>query len=63
MPNTDPHNWGLCASCRHAQTITTPKDSVFVQCGLSFSDDRFPKYPETPVLRCRGYTQQSSELN
>jgi len=46
---------GLCATCRHAQQITSARLSTFVRCGLSATDPRFPKYPQLPVARCEGF--------
>jgi hypothetical protein len=47
---------GLCATCVHANVITSSRGAVFYMCRLSFSDPSFPKYPALPVLTCRGYT-------
>ncbi len=49
---------GLCDSCRHARRITSARGSVFLLCGLSKTDPRFPRYPRLPVLACSGYEQQ-----
>lgn len=46
---------GLCSSCRHQQEVRNGRGSVFSLCRLSREDDRFPKYPRLPVLRCRGH--------
>lgn len=46
---------GLCADCVHARQIRSDRGSIFVQCQLSFTDARFPKYPRLPVLICSGY--------
>jgi len=46
---------GLCGQCRHARTITNRRGSTFLLCELSMEDDRFPRYPPLPVLRCIGY--------
>jgi hypothetical protein len=51
---------GLCASCVHAQTITSSRESVFYLCRLSFTDPRFRKYPPLPVLACSGYQRAES---
>ena len=48
---------GLCETCAHARLITSSKGSEFVMCQLSATDDRFPKYPALPVLRCEGYSR------
>jgi len=47
---------GLCATCRHARQITSARGSSFFLCQLSATDERFPKYPRLPVLRCPGFT-------
>jgi hypothetical protein len=52
---------GLCATCRHAQAIVSSKGSVFLLCGLSKTDPRFPKYPQLPVLSCAGYQRRTHE--
>jgi hypothetical protein len=46
---------GLCATCTHAQVITSAKGSVFHLCRLSQEDPRFARYPRLPVLTCSGY--------
>jgi len=46
---------GLCADCRFARVIRSDRGSVFFQCGKSFEDPRFPKYPRLPVRECPGY--------
>jgi hypothetical protein len=51
---------GLCGDCLHASRITTDKDSMFLQCRLSFTDPRFKKYPALPVLQCSGYEKKKS---
>ena len=51
---------GLCASCTHAQPITSSKGSTFIRCNLSLRDPRFPRYPTLPVLRCSGYQESPS---
>ena len=45
---------GLCATCRHARRVPTPR-SVFWMCGLAATDARFERYPRLPVLACPGY--------
>jgi len=51
----DPAPAGLCANCAHAQTIRSDRESVFIRCGLSDFDPRFPKYPRLPVIECSGW--------
>jgi uncharacterized protein (TIGR00290 family) len=46
---------GLCSTCTHARVITNDRGSEFWRCGLSDNDNRFPKYPRLPVIRCQGY--------
>ena len=46
---------GLCATCRHVETIVSARGSTFYLCRLSLTDVRFPKYPTLPVLTCEGY--------
>lgn len=46
---------GLCSACRHAQTVTSAKNSVFILCLKSREDASFRKYPALPVTNCRGY--------
>lgn len=46
---------GLCATCVHCRVIRARRSS-FWMCRRSFTDERFPKYPRLPVLRCIGYT-------
>ena len=50
---------GLCAGCGHVRVVTSARGSSFVMCGLSWTDERFAKYPPLPVLACAGY--QASE--
>jgi len=47
--------WGLCASCVHRRIVTSDRGSEFVQCALSKTDPRFPRYPPLPVRACVGY--------
>ncbi len=49
---------GLCASCAHARRVTSARGSVFVLCGRSVSDARYPKYPPLPVVRCDGHERR-----
>jgi hypothetical protein len=46
---------GLCASCHHADVVTSSKKSTFYRCGLADTDPRFRKYPVLPVRVCSGY--------
>ncbi len=51
---TDPRV-GLCATCKHAQHVTSSKGSDFWLCGRAASEPDFPKYPQLPVVVCQGY--------
>ena len=47
---------GLCDSCRHQRVVPNTRGSVFSLCQRSRDEpERFPRYPQLPVLRCRGY--------
>jgi hypothetical protein len=48
---------GLCSVCAHARLVATRRGSAFFLCGLSKRDDRFPRYPRLPVLRCAGFVE------
>jgi len=52
---------GLCATCQHAQTITSSRGSTFLLCRLSATDSRFPRYPPLPVFQCAGYIERDGE--
>jgi hypothetical protein len=49
---------GLCDSCRHQQVVRT-KRSSFSLCRRWKEDDRYPRYPRLPVLRCRGHERRT----
>ncbi len=49
---------GRCATCRHLRVVASRR-SVFVRCGLSDADPRFPRYPALPVVSCAGYAAES----
>jgi len=46
---------GLCERCRHQQVVRTTRGSSFSLCRRSREDERYPRYPRLPVLRCTGY--------
>ncbi|HEV2060217.1 MAG TPA: hypothetical protein VGR11_12740 [Solirubrobacteraceae bacterium] len=50
---------GLCDSCRHQQVVRT-KRSSFSLCRRWKEDDRYPRYPRLPVLRCRGHEPRAA---
>lgn len=49
---------GLCDSCRHQQVVRNTRGSSFSLCRRWKDDDRYPRYPRLPVLRCRGHEQR-----
>jgi len=51
---TDERSAGLCADCRWARRVGTPR-SVFWLCERSKSDPRYERYPRLPVLACPGH--------
>lgn len=52
---------GLCGDCRHARAVVSSSGARFVQCRLSESDARFPKWPRLPVLSCAGHEPGEGE--
>jgi hypothetical protein len=50
---------GLCDACRHQQVVRNTRGSSFSLCRRSREDDRYPRYPRLPVLRCRGYERRT----
>lgn len=56
------NNLGLCDDCGHARLIKSDRASTFLQCQLSFTDQRFEKYPRFPVLNCDGYKKQGGTV-
>jgi len=45
---------GLCAACRHARVVRTPR-STFWLCERSREETSYDRYPRLPVLRCAGF--------
>jgi hypothetical protein len=45
---------GLCARCRHARQVATPR-SLFWLCELSRTDTSYARYPRLPMLKCPGF--------
>lgn len=54
-PRGDVGRFGLCDTCLNARLIRNTRGSVFLMCELSKTDERFPKYPPVPIIRCDGY--------
>ena len=51
---------GLCADCQFLRLLRNERGSGFYQCGKSFVDSRFAKYPRLPVRECPGYAKRES---
>src|SRR5262249_31495711 len=45
----------LCSSCAYGRLIESSRQSEFLLCERSATDDAFPKYPRLPVLTCPGW--------
>ncbi len=56
MSRERPDPIGLCAHCRHARIVETPR-SRFWLCDKSRHDPAFPRYPRLPVLACAGHEE------
>lgn len=52
---------GLCETCRHQQVVRNTRGSSFSLCRRSRDDDRYPRYPRLPVLRCRGHEKRDEQ--
>jgi hypothetical protein len=51
-------NVSLCQSCSLAKEIISGKGSRFLFCEKSHTDQKFPKYPRQPVVRCNGFVEK-----
>ena len=49
---------GLCEACRHQRLVRNTRGSSFSLCERSREDDRFPRYPRTPVAECGGFANR-----
>ena len=47
----------LCKTCVHVREIVSGTGSTFLLCRLSQMDNRFPKYPPQPIIRCDGFDE------
>ena len=45
----------LCETFQHRKEIALGTGSRFLLCQLSHTDNRFPKYPSLPVIKCDGF--------
>ncbi|MGI8728697.1 MAG: hypothetical protein ACR2LK_01625 [Solirubrobacteraceae bacterium] len=52
---------GLCESCRHQRVVSNTRGSSFSLCQRSREDERYPKYPRVPVLRCPGFEERQAQ--
>jgi hypothetical protein len=53
----------LCETCQKMREVVTPKGSRFLLCQLSITDQKFPKYPAQPFVRCSGYQPRDTTVN
>ncbi len=53
---------GLCDRCRFQRVIRNTRGSSFSLCERAREDDRYPKYPRLPVLRCAGFELRETGL-
>ncbi len=52
----------LCDSCAHQQLVRNTRGSVFSLCRRSRNEpERFPRYPQMPVLQCVGFALDEHE--
>jgi len=54
MSDPEQPNVGLCARCRHARIVATPR-SRFWLCERSREDASYARYPRLPMLACPGF--------
>ena len=52
---------GLCDHCAHQRVVRNTRGSSFSLCERARADDRFPKYPRVPVLRCPGFERRGAD--
>ena len=46
---------GMCQGCAHALLNETRRGTAYLRCGRASWDERLPRYPRLPVLRCCGF--------
>ena len=49
---------GRCGDCVYARLLQSARGSVYCQCERSLIDDTFPKYPDLPLIVCKGYRSE-----
>jgi len=42
--------------------IRSDRDAIFYLCRRAYTDERFRKYPDLPVLRCIGYEAKAEDV-
>ena len=52
----------LCRTCSNVRKVVSGTGSTFLLCKLYQSDERFPKYPPQPVVRCDGYAEKQTTM-
>jgi hypothetical protein len=52
---------GLCERCTHGRRVESKRGSTFWMCARSQTDASFRKYPQLPVVDCRGFEELSPE--
>ena len=53
--NTPPSGSGLCPRCAHVRAVHSDRGSTFLQCTLSKTNPRLPRYPPQPRIVCAGF--------
>lgn len=54
---------GLCGRCRHLREQASRRGSVFYRCARADEDERYPRYPALPVLRCPGHEPEGDGIS
>jgi hypothetical protein len=54
MSSLEAQGTSLCVRCRHARRVETPRSS-FILCEMSRHDASYVRYPQQPLLACRGF--------
>ncbi len=50
---------GLCVRCTHGRRTVSDRESVFYRCTYAAIDPDWPKYPPTPVIRCKAFAEEA----
>ncbi|GAA5037914.1 hypothetical protein HNP84_003224 [Thermocatellispora tengchongensis] len=50
---------GLCRDCRHSRLNQTRRGTAYLRCTRAAWDERLPRYPRLPVLRCPGHEPET----